>query len=176
MHFSAGSASQKMIMELMSSASDVCMLYGICAYLERRKRMILEVQKTLRRLFHLRESHKQPVRHELLWQTVYQLVRGQQRETDLSARVSAVEGDVSSARGRTAEENLQQIPAQTVFTETVVGQADDVQGDEIVRLCNVANYAESLKIEQYLQTRPAKNSLRKLCILRGEDDRPTSFI
>ena len=30
MHFNAGAASQKMMMELISSASDICMIYGIC--------------------------------------------------------------------------------------------------------------------------------------------------
>ena len=33
MHFNAGAASQKMIMELRSSANEICMLYGMCAFL-----------------------------------------------------------------------------------------------------------------------------------------------
>ena len=42
MHFNASEASKKMIMELISSANDICILYGICNYLGKRQTDDLE--------------------------------------------------------------------------------------------------------------------------------------
>ena len=55
MQFNAGAASQKMVMELISSANDICMLGGICDYLGQRKQVDLESR------FLLQESRKLPV-------------------------------------------------------------------------------------------------------------------
>ena len=57
MHFNAGSASQKMIVDLISSANDIGMLYGIGDHLGKIKQDDLES----RQLFSLPESRKQPV-------------------------------------------------------------------------------------------------------------------
>ena len=37
MHFTASEASKKMLMDLISSANDICILYGICDYLGKTK-------------------------------------------------------------------------------------------------------------------------------------------
>ena len=45
---------------------------------------------------------------------------------------------------------------------------------ELVRLCHVADCAETLKIGQCFQTRPSRNSFGKFCTLCGDVDRPTN--
>ena len=73
--FNAGAASQKMIMELISSAHDFCMLYSISDNLGQSS-TILKVTKIRLQLFSLQGSRKLPVCLEHLLQTNAQIMLG----------------------------------------------------------------------------------------------------
>ena len=80
---------------------------------------------------------------------------------NLSAYASAADGDGSTGRVRSI------LPQHL--------QKHDVEGEEIVRLCNIAKYGEPLALGQYLQSRPARKSAGYSCHLCPEVHRPTNF-
>ena len=94
-------------------------------------------------------------------------------EGHLSTRTSTVESDLSATSAQAVEGNLWQITHEA-STEAVVEKANVARDKELVRLCNVADYAETLKIGQCLQARPNRNSFGKFCNPCGDVDRPTN--
>ena len=97
-------------------------------------------------------------------------------EEELLARASPLEDTWHAYRERSpAKRNLLLLPNQQT-RKTVVERADDKTDKELYRLCKIANYAEILKIGEFLQTRPARNSPGLLSIPCGELDRPTSVV
>ena len=52
MHFSASEASEKVIMHLISSANDRCVLYGICDHLGKRNKDELESRQDSASIVH----------------------------------------------------------------------------------------------------------------------------
>ena len=52
-------------------------------------------------------------------------------------------------------------------------KAVSASSKELVQLCTLASYADTQKVGQFLHTRPARDSLKKLTCPRGEFDGPT---
>ena len=73
----------------------------------------------------------------------------------------------------TAEVNLGLFPNHQT-TKAVVESANESTDEELFRLCENAGYAKILKIGEFLQTSPARNSAGMLSILCGEAGNPTS--
>ena len=63
------------------------------------------------------------------------------------------------------------IPSQQT-RKMVVGRANEKTDEELYRLCRIADYEEIVKILEFLQTRPPRNSAGLLSIPCGEADRP----
>ena len=142
LHFNAGAASQKMIMELISSASDICLFYGIC--------VIIRLH-----LFSVQESRKLPLCLEHLLQTTSEITPGEQR--DLSALASAVGSDLSTNRAQAAEGHLwllsnEHQPKQLSKRRNVARNKGPVG------VCKFEDYVATLEIGKYIQTRPSRNS------------------
>ena len=62
----------------------------------------------------------------------------------------------------------------TETTKAIIERANETTLKEFVRLCEIAEYADMLKIGEYLQTRLARNSAGILRKLYGEADIPAS--
>ena len=78
-------------------------------------------------------------------------------EGHLSARASTGKSDVFATSARAAG-NFGLIPKRET-TEAVDERANVKRDKELVRLCKIADYADTMKIGQYLQTRPARKQL-----------------
>ena len=59
---------------------------------------------------------------------------------------------------------------------SIAERANETTDKEVVRLCEIADYAEIRKIGEFFQTRPARTSAGMLGILCGEADRSTSVV
>ena len=95
-------------------------------------------------------------------------------EGNFLARASPFENTWHAVSERpTAEGNLWLLPNQQART-AVVEKTKEKTDTELVRLCNIADYVEILKIGEFLQTRPARNSAGMLSILCGEANKPIS--
>ena len=172
-HFNAGSVSHTMIVDLISSAKDICMLYGICYFLGRIKQDDLESrQDSASIVLTPRVSENACLSRASV--AVDLSDYAWLAEGHLSARASTVETDQVAMIARAAEGNLRLIPNKET-TEAVVKRANVAKDKELIRLGNIADYAGTLKIRQYLQKKsPARNSSGKFCTPCGEVDRPTN--
>ena len=120
MHFNAGSASQKMIMDLIGSANDICMLHGVCDYLGKIKQDDLESRDRLQLVSETTSLSRASVADNLSWIA----------EGHLAARAATVES-VFTTSARAAEGNLRLIPNRET-TEGVVERANVTKDKELV--------------------------------------------
>ena len=156
---------------LVQPVTSVC--FAECVIiLNRYNRTILKVAKIRLRLLSLQEIRKPSVCLERLFADDLSDYASLP-EGHLSTRASTVESDLSATSAQAVEGNLWQITHEA-STEAVVEKASVAKDKGLVRLCNVADYAETLKIGQCLQARPNRNSFGKFCIPCGDVDRPTN--
>ena len=172
MHFNAGYVSEKMIMELISSPDDICILHGICDYLGKISKDDLESrQDSASIVLTPRVSETASLSRASAVDNLSDCALI--AEGHFSARASTVESDWFANSARAAKGNLRLVP-NTETTEAVVERANVTRDKELGRLCENADYIKILKIGQYLQTRPARNSSGILCTHCGELDQPVS--
>ena len=109
MHFNASEASKKMIMELISSANDICILYGICNYLGKRQTDDLESrQDSTSIVLTPRVSETASLSRASAAGNLSDYLRI--AEGHLSARASTGKSDVFATSARAAEGNFGLIP------------------------------------------------------------------
>ena len=150
MHVNADDSSVTMVMDLISSANDICIAFGICDYLGKFN----EIDNESRR-----NSASVVLTPRL----------GERHSASTSAFCSWECLKLCSDSGG----NLLLQPNQPTRM-SVVERANEKTVQELYRLCQIADYAEIFNIGELLQTRPARNSAGLLAIPCGEVDRPTS--
>ena len=144
------------IMDLISSANDMCMLYGFSDYHGKIKQD--NVQS--------RQDSASIVLTPRVSETASLCRAGH-----LSARTATVASDLFSTSARAAEVYLQLFPNKET-TGAVVERANVTRDRELLRLCNISDYTQTLNIGQHLQTRAARNSSGIFCTPFGKVDRP----
>ena len=167
-HFNAGAASQTMIMDLISSANDVSVWFTeFVLVLDTWNRTTLCRQDSAPMV--LTSCRNLPICLEHLLQTTSQIMLGLQRETSQHEHQQLkVTCQQQVQRATSSNIPRERHPPKQLSKRQVVNDKG------FVRLCNVGNYADILKIGQCLQTRPSGNSLGKFCTPCGELDRPTN--
>ena len=105
------------------------------------------------------EKFKQKVKFQKSWKAPVLLEDLQNQQ-----EVSFVEDSLPTAEG-----DLGPVPVTKAAAdvEAVVDKAKAEMEKALVRLCNVAKYAEQTTVGRYLQMRPARNSLGELQVDRG---------
>ena len=137
-------------------------------------RSTLNVKEIPLRLFLLRESQRTSLSLDLdLVQLNFFQVCAPISELNLSAIASPFENIWHAHSERsTAEGNLLLLPNHQT-TKAVVERATKRQTKNIFDCVQIAASAETLKISEFLQVRPARDSAGLLSISCGEADRPT---
>ena len=103
---------------------------------------------------------------------IYQVMLPQQQRGISQQELSFENAWHADSERLTAEGNLQLV-ANHQITKAVVQRANECTENDLVRLCGIVDYAEILRIGEFLQTRPSRNSTGILSIPCGEVDRPT---
>ena len=151
MHFNADDASVKMMMDLTSSANDLCIAFGICDYLGKFSEIGVESRRNSASVVPCSKSRRTSLSLDLglLQLRMSEVVLRQRRETSCYNRINQQECQLSKERTTRQTKN---------FIDSV----------------KIADYAEIFNIGELHQTRPARNSAGMLSIPCGEVDRPTS--
>ena len=145
MRFDADDSSVKMMMDLISSANDFSIIFGICDYLGKIDEIDLESQ---------RNTASVVLTPRVSETVTLSRPRGadkfsscaQTAEGNLSARASPLENTWHTDSERsTAEGNLQLFSNQQT-RKAVVARANEKTDTELLRLCKIADYAEIVKI------------------------------
>ena len=109
MHLKAGSVSQKMVMDLTSSAHDICVLYGMCDYLGKIKEDDPESRQDSASIVLIpRVSATASMSRASVADDFSD--HASSAEGHFSAPASAVDSDLLTSSARAAEGNLQLIP------------------------------------------------------------------
>ena len=174
MHFNASDTSKKIIMDLISSVKDMCILHGICNDHGKINQGGLESRQTSASIVlspRVSETASPSPASAVDNLSDHAWIA----EGHLSARASTFESDWFADSARAAEGNVWLILNEET-NEAVVEKGNVTREKELLRLCTNTNYAEILRIGQYIQTRPARNSSGTRCTPCGEADRPTRLI
>ena len=171
MHFDASDPLKKKMMDLVSSANDVCIVFGICDHLvkvnhidpqSQRNTVLVVLPPRIPETFNLFDNMQLKIPPVMLRQGTSQeehhflTMLGMQTEEDWRQR------DTSSYFW------IMKQPGQLLKERT------NLQKKNLFDCVKIADYAEIQKIGEFLQRRPSRNSAAKLSIPCGEVDRPAS--
>ena len=164
----------KMMMDLISSPSDICIVFGICDYLGKINEIDIESRRNNASVVLTPRVSETATLSRLHAADKFSSC-GQTAEGNFSARASPFEitWHADSERS-TAQGNLRLFPNQQTG-KAVVERANEKTDTELLRLWRIADYRELLNIGDFIHTRLARGSGGMLSILCGEADKLTKF-
>ena len=145
---SAGDSSVKMMIDLISSANDIYILYGICDYLGKINQIGLESRRNTASVVpyskSLGERHSASTLTLCSWQFLKLCSDGGGQPLSKSIIFWKKLG-MQTAKDRRQRETSGYFPNQ-LTRRPVVERANEKDDEELYRLCKIADYAQILKI------------------------------